>query len=333
MSPQPGLVGRLDPALAPFLTPTDRAAAVADPAAERERRRAERSASPNAGTTGLSGVSVEDVEIERGDPDVSAGLVALLPALGGEAPAAVVRVRLFRPTGGESRAPVLYLHGGAFVFGDIADSGRECAEICRATGRTVAMLDYRLAPEHPYPAALADGVLALLWLSGLPGGGRGRAAVVGSSAGGNLAAALALLVRDKGLDLIGLQVLISPVLDPRMASGSMEEFGTTPGWNGAACAVMWRQYLQGRPHEELPYAAPGLAEHLRGLPPALVVAAECDPLRDEGIAYAQRLMAAGVSVGLYNAPGAFHGFLSAAPDASVSGRVMSLITDALRRSP
>jgi len=324
------LVGRLDPALTPFLTSTDRAAAVADPAAERERRRAERGGVPDAGTTGVPGVSVEDVELDTGSQGVSPRAAALLSILGVAASGGAVRMRLFRPVEGGSGAPVLYLHGGAFVFGDIADSGRECAEICRATGRPVGMLDYRLAPEHPYPDALADAVVALLWLSTLSG--RGRVAVAGSSAGGNLAAALALLARDGGLDVISFQVLLSPVLDPVMGTSSMAEFATTLGWNGAACAVMWRQYLQGRPHPELPYAAPGCAEDVGGLPPALVVSAECDPLRDEGIAYAQRLLAAGVSVELYNAPGAFHGFLSAAPDAAVSRRVMSLITEALRRA-
>lgn len=330
MSPQPDLLRRLDPALVPFLTPTDRAAAVASPGPERDRRRAERGGVPDAGTTGVPGVSVDDVESEPGDPAVSHRAAALLSTLGVAASGDSVRMRLFRPVEGGSGAPVLYLHGGAFVFGDIADGGRECAEICRATGRAVAMLDYRLAPEHPYPDALADAVVALMWLSALSGGG--RVAVAGSSAGGNLAAALALLARDGGLDVISFQVLLSPVLDPVMGTPSMAEFATTPGWNGAACAVMWRQYLQGRPHREVPYAAPWLAEDLRGLPPALVISAECDPLRDEGIAYAQRLMGAGVRVELYNAPGAFHGFLSAVPDAAVSRRVMSLITEALRRS-
>ena len=325
---QGDVVTRLDPALAPFMPLTDRASAVDNPVAERERRKAEQARTSGDLAAWSSLVSVEDVEISLQHPDVFAQADAMLARLRPDATVGAVRVRVFRPRGAQIRNAVLYLHGGAFVFGDINDSGRQCAEISSATGSAVAMVDYRLAPENPYPAALADCALALLWLAGRRGD---PVAVVGSSAGGNLAAGLTLLARDSEVELIRFQALLSPALDPRLGTGSMTSFGTTPGWNGAACRVMWRQYLQGRRWEELRYGAPGLADDVSGLPPALIVTAECDPLRDEGIAYGQRLLAAGGNVELYNAPGAFHGFLTAAPQADVSRRVMSLLTGALRR--
>ena len=325
-----GAWAALDPALAACLPPGDRAAAVDDPVAERDRRRAGQDDGRAALGPWLRDLTVTDVVIDRAGAGAAE---AMLARLEGTAPAGAVPIRLYRPRDGRVDSAVLYLHGGAFVFGDIADSGRQCAEISGSTRSLVAMVDYRLAPEHPYPAALADCALALAWLArgadgAAPGG---RVAVMGSSAGGNLAAALTLLARDSDVDVIGLQALLSPALDPRLDSGSMTSFGATPGWNGAASRAMWRQYLQGRPPDQARYAAPALAGALGGLPPALVVTAQCDPLRDEAIGYAQLLMAEGTTVELYNAPGAFHGFLAAAPDAEVSRRVMSLMTAALLR--
>lgn len=330
MTPTRDVVPCLDPELAAAMPMGDRASSVAHPGPERDRRRAARAGDHEDLVPRSFGVSTEDVEIDPRDGAVAPRADALVARLGPRAPHVAVRMRLYRPRATPVRGTVLYLHGGAFVFGDIADSARQCAEISNATGNVVAMVDYRLAPENAYPAALIDCAHALAWLAGP--GGADRVTVIGSSAGGNLAAALTLLARDSRLDLVGFQVLLNPVLDPEPATGSMAAFDTTPGWNGAACRAMWRQYLRGRRWEDLPYAAPGRVADLSGLAPALIVTAERDPLRDEGIAYGQRLLAAGVSVALYNAPGAFHGFLAAAPDADVSRGVMSLVTAALGRS-
>ncbi|MDA8438832.1 MAG: alpha/beta hydrolase [Propionibacterium sp.] len=318
-----------DPDLAAAMPGGDRASAVTHPRPERERRRAERAGVDEDLVRRSFRVSTEDVEIGPGDAEIAPRADAMVARLGPAVHGGAVRMRLYRPRATHVRGTVLYLHGGAFVFGDIDDSARQCAEISSATGGVVAMVDYRLAPENPYPAALVDCAHALAWLAGP--GGADRVSVVGSSAGGNLAAALTLLARDSHVDLLGCQVLLNPVLDPELATGSMVAFDTTPGWNGAACRAMWRQYLPGRPWQDLAYAAPGRVADVSGLPPALIVTAERDPLRDEGIAYGQRLLAAGGSVELYNAPGAFHGFLAAAPDADVSRRAMSLVTGALRR--
>ena len=325
---------RLDPGLAPFMPRDDRAAAVENAVAERTRRMSERVAASDTLAAGaLLAVSVEDVEVCAGQVDAGDDSRAMVSRLDVGAASPGVRMRIYRPLDAPIRHAVLYLHGGAFVFGDITDSARQCAEISSTTHSLVAMLDYRLAPENPYPAALADSALALLWLarSGVAGEGH-RVAVVGSSAGGNLTAALAQLARDSHLDLISFQGLLSPVLDPALDSASMVAFGSTPGWNADACRVMWRQYLGGRALREAPYAAPGVADDLSHLPPAFIVTAECDPLRDEGIAYAQRLLAAGGRVELHHIPGAFHGFLAAAPDAETSRGVMRLLTRALSRA-
>jgi acetyl esterase/lipase len=240
------------------------------------------------------------------------------------------RVRLYRPRGGEGDLPgLLYLHGGGFCLGDIDLEHGLAVELCHTLGAVVASVDYRLAPEHPYPAGLEDCFAALRLLSDLDGVDAGRVAVHGQSAGGGLAAATALLARDRGGPALCFQALGIPELDDRLDTPSMRTFTGTPMWSRPQAELSWRYYLGGQ--EADGYAAPARAEDLTGLPPAYVVTCELDPLRDEGIAYAMRLLAAGVSVELHSFPGTVHGS-QVVRDAAVVRRMDAELIDALRRA-
>jgi acetyl esterase/lipase len=176
----------------------------------------------------------------------------------------------------------------------------------------VVSVDYRLAPENPFPAGLEDCYAALVWLhehAGDLGVDAGRIAINGGSAGGGLAAGLALLARDRGGPAICFQYLGIPELDDRLDTPSMQRFHDTPMWSRGAAEKSWEWYL-GDAHgtdDISPYAAPARATDLAGLPPAYISTMEFDPLRDEGIHYALKLLAAGVSVELHSFPGTFHG--------------------------
>jgi acetyl esterase/lipase len=232
--------------------------------------------------------------------------------LPGPAGAPPVPVRIYRPEGRSGPRPVLvYFHGGAFCLGDLESEHARCMRICAELGYPTVSVDYRLAPEHPFPAGVEDCYAALMWtahnLREL-GGDPARLAIGGASAGGGLAAAVALMARDRGAPALAFQLLIYPVLDDRMSTPSMRAFSDTPMWNRANSERMWRHYLGASRGEISSYAAPARAQELRGLAPAYVMTAEFDPLRDEGIEYASRLMQAGVPTELHNYPGAFHGF-------------------------
>jgi acetyl esterase len=228
-------------------------------------------------------------------------------------------VRVYRPTGPVAPLPgLLFIHGGGFVLGSVDLEHQVCVDLARALGIVVASVDYRLAPEHPYPAGLEDCYAALQLLTGLPEVDPTRVAVHGQSAGGCLAAGVALLARDRGGPALCFQSLDVPVTDDRLETTSMRSAGPWPMWSPSQAATSWRLYLDGEPADQ--YAAPARAEDLSGLPPAYVVTCELDPLRDEGIAYAARLMTAGVPVELHCWPGTFHG-VQIVPDAGVVRRM------------
>ncbi|MGH0035516.1 MAG: alpha/beta hydrolase [Myxococcota bacterium] len=236
-----------------------------------------------------------------------------------------VPVRIYRPSvsSGEPTAGLFEIHGGGFITGSIEMMDAWCQQAVEQLGVVVVSVEYRLAPEHPFPAAPEDCYAALGWMSrsaGDLGIDPERIAVVGQSAGGGLAAATALLARDRGGPAIRLQVLEIPELDDRLDTPSMHEFDDTPLWNRPNAVWSWRHYL-GADHdgEVSPYAAPARARDLAGLPPAYVSTMEFDPLRDEGIQYALRMLQAGVSVELHSFPGTFHGS-SLLPTADVSRR-------------
>lgn len=233
------------------------------------------------------------------------------------------RLRVYRPRTATD-AGVLYLHGGGFCLGDVDMEHAAAVQVATACDAVVVSVDYRLAPEHPYPAGLDDCLAGLRYLSGLVD----RIAVHGQSAGGGLAAAVALKARDAGGPRIVLQSLQMPELDDRLETPSMQDFVDTPLWSRPQAVRSWEHYLGGRPADG--YAAPARAEDLRGLPAAHVTVMELDPLRDEGIAYASRLLQAGVSVELHAYPGTFHG-AALAQDAAVCRRMSEDMLGALRR--
>ena len=248
-----------------------------------------------------------------------------------------VPIRIYTPTATTSspRAGYLHIHGGGFVIGDLDMSEQAPAEIARDAGAVVVSVGYRLAPEDPFPAGLEDCYAALEWLAseaGQLGVDPARIAVGGESAGGGLAAAVALLARDRGGPALTHQFLDIPELDDRLETASMKRFVDTPLWDRGKAELSWKYYLSGTPEVlGLQYAAPARMEDLSGLPPAFVATCEFDPLRDEGLIYAQRLLAAGVRVELHSYPGTFHGSI-AVPEAAVSRRMAADKKDAIRRA-
>ncbi|MCW3066744.1 MAG: esterase [Solirubrobacterales bacterium] len=210
----------------------------------------------------------------------------------------------------EPAGALLYLHGGGWVIGSAQSFDSFSRALANATGWLVATVDYRLAPEHPFPAAVEDSWAALRWLAEdatVHGVSSGRLAVGGDSAGGNLAAVVARRARDSGGPPVERQVLLNPVTDPRMDSDSYRDLGEGHGLSREAMEWFWEQYLQGA-DPETPDVAPARWTDLAGLPSALVLTASHDPLRDEGEDFAHRLAAAGVPVQLERMQGVLHGF-------------------------
>jgi acetyl esterase/lipase len=235
---------------------------------------------------------------------------------------------------------VYEIHGGGFMLGDVEMMDEWCQMIAALADAVVASVEYRLAPEHPFPAGIEDCHAGLVWLAReAPALGidPDRIAIAGQSAGGGLAAGLALMARDRGEPAICFQLLEIPELDDRLDTPSMRAFTDTPFWNRPNAIQSWKHYLGpdlGPDHEGEPsiYAAPARAkvEDLVGLPPAYVSTMEFDPLRDEGIRYAAAMLEAGVSVELHSYAGTFHGsaFL---PQAEPTRRNNEEIVTILRR--
>jgi acetyl esterase len=223
-----------------------------------------------------------------------------------------LRVRAYVPRGAGPRSLVVYFHGGGWVSGDLDMHDGVCRRLANRAGCVVVNVDYRLAPEHPFPAALDDAFRAVVWAyehaADLLAIGRGLT-VVGSSSGGNLAAAVALRARDQGGPPITLQVLLYPALDVSMNSPSFRELRRGYLLEADQMAWFWRQYLGDGPTQPHEWASPLQATSLTGLPRAVVVTAELDPLRDEGESYADRLRESGVEVSLERYEGQIHGFI------------------------
>lgn len=220
----------------------------------------------------------------------------------------MIGMRIFRPTPEAQKGTIVYLHGGGWVIGTLDGFTPVCRELAAASGLTVASVDYRLAPEHRFPGPVEDAYAALAWAArNLPG----PFVVMGDSAGGNLAAAVALKARDEGGPEIALQVLVYPVTDADFSRPSYAELGggnyqlmtDTMRW-------FWDHYAPEEAQRRDPLAAPLHAPDLAGLPPAIVVIAGCDPLRDEGLAYAERLREAGVPVAVDMHDDMIHGFFT-----------------------
>src|SRR5262249_32841322 len=232
------------------------------------------------------------------------------------------------------RPGLLDIHGGGFVVGSIDMEHAFGVSVARRLGAVMVTPEYRLAPEHPYPAGVEDCFASLQWLaanSHALGVDPARIAVGGQSAGGGLSAAVALLARDRGGPALCFQFLGIPELDHRLETTSMRTFVDTPMWHRANAILSWQYYL-GPDHtgEVSPYASPAIAPDLSGLPPAYVTTMEFDPLRDEGIIYALRMMEAGVCVELHSSPGTFHGS-GMMTTAAVSRRAHAELLVALER--
>ncbi|MVT02460.1 esterase [Enterobacter sp. 10-1] len=220
-----------------------------------------------------------------------------------------IALRAYTPVGlnTETAQPaMLFAHGGGWCLGSLALYDRPCQALANATGRIIVSVDYRLAPEHPFPRPLEDVYQALCWVYAQAqrlGIDSNRLAVGGDSAGGNLAAATALLARDRGGPRIEHQLLLYPALSRDMATGSYREFAEGYYLTRDAMAFCWHSYLGERRH---PHAEPLHATSLCGLPPATILSCEYDPLRDEAERYALRLQEAGVAVRCERLPGMVH---------------------------
>ncbi|MFE9320683.1 alpha/beta hydrolase [Nocardia sp. NPDC052278] len=232
-----------------------------------------------------------------------------------------VSVRVFRPKS-PSRRPipgVLYIHGGGYVSGNAATGDKFCRRAARELGVVAASVEYRLAPEHPYPTPLEDCYAALRWLADQPDVEADRIAIVGDSAGGGLAAALAILATERGDVRPVLQMLSYPMVDDRTVRRTDIDGSRIRLWNQRSNRFGWRSYLRGIDSAEMAHGAvPARWDDLSDLPPAWIGVGTNDLFHDEDLAYAERLRAAGVSCTVHVVPGAYHGFDAFEPRAAVS---------------
>jgi len=225
-----------------------------------------------------------------------------------------IAARIYTPEGSPPMGVLVYFHGGGWVLGDLESHDRVCRALANGAGCVVVSIDYRLAPEHVFPAGAMDCYAATQWVAENAasfGADRSRMAVGGDSAGGNLAAAVSLMARDRGGPAINFQLLLYPVPDCALDTPSQKEF-TEDGYvlSRADMEWFWKNYLDRAAEKNNPYACPLRAKNLSGLPPALVLTASHDPLRDEGERFAERLIAAGVKVTCTRYEGVTHGFVS-----------------------
>ena len=256
----------------------------------------------------------------------------------GPAGAPEVRVRLYRPAELAGPLPALYyIHGGGMVIGAIETEDAIVRSHCLEIGCAAVSVDYRLAPENPHPAPVEDCYAGLAWTA--ENAERldidpARIALYGGSAGGGLAAATALLARDRGGPALAYQMLLYPMLDDRCHSHSgreIEDIGVFDGWasrEGFQALLGERWGTDSIEH----HAAPARCPDLTGLPPAWIDVGELDALRDEGVDYAQRLMQAGVATDLHVTPGCFHASEVFVPEAASSRRIVAARIEALRRA-
>jgi acetyl esterase len=251
-----------------------------------------------------------------------------------DGPGGKLRVRIYRPRRESAQGVVVYYHGGGFVLGDLDGYDNVCRRLCDDSGAAVVSVDYRLAPEHPFPAAIEDAWAALQWVASQVGtiaSSEARVAVAGDSAGALLAAVMCILSRDRSGPAIAFQALVYPPA----AAGARGDFpsralhASGPTLTARAIDYFNRHYFGDEPPSD-PRAAPLFAEDLSGLPPALVQIAAYDPLRDEALAYGQRLLEAGNDVMVVEYHGLAHGFISMGGAVRAARLAQQQLADALR---
>jgi len=231
-------------------------------------------------------------------------------------PAGEVPVRIYTPDGRAPFPVLVWFHGGGWVLGSLDGSDHTCRELANTAGCIVVSVDYRLAPEHKFPACPDDCDCAYQWVmanAGSFGGDPRRVAVGGDSAGGNLAAVVALRARERGGPPPAFQLLVYPVTDHDFERPSYVANADGYSLTLVAMRWFWEQYVNSPDEMAHPHAAPLRAADLSGLPPALIITAEFDPLRDEGEAYGDRLRQAGVPVTVSRYDGMIHGFFNMFP--------------------
>lgn len=285
-----------------------------------ERRLAMGRALVRRGLPPIAGVAVEDRQVPGAD--------------GAPGPAVVVYETTDRTRPGGA---LLWIHGGGMVMGTPAQDHRWCSALAEELGIVVVSVDYRLAPEHPFPAGLDDCTAALRWLHGAAdelGVDPDRIAVGGASAGGGLAAAVCQRARDEGGSPVCLQLLSYPMLDDRTVLADDHDGRGAFVWTPTSNRFGWSAYLGGHPtlDDDRPYAAPGRTEDLSGLPPAWIGVGELDLFQPEDVAYARRLEAAGVPCELLEVPRMYHGADVLVPRAPGTQAYRASMVDALRRA-
>jgi acetyl esterase len=244
-----------------------------------------------------------------------------------------VGLRLYRPADGVLPA-FIYFHGGGWVVGDLDTHDVICRQIAAQSGAVVVAVDYRLAPEHRFPAAVDDAWSATTWIAAHAGDlgiDATRIAIGGDSAGAGLAAVVTLMARDAGAPRLAYQVLVYPVTDLRAESDSYATYAE--GYMLTRSAMKWyiAQYAPDAASWSDWRGSPLLAESVRGVPPALILAAQCDPLRSEGAQYARRLEQAGIAVDYVEYEGMIHGFLTMGGKIDAANRAVATIAAALRK--
>jgi acetyl esterase len=228
-------------------------------------------------------------------------------------PAGQIKVRVYRPSAGKELPLMVYFHGGGWVTGDLDRHDPLCRELTERIGCLTVSVDYRLAPENKFPAGLEDCYAAVKWAAANAvslGTDPRRLAVGGDSSGGNLAAAVSLMARDRSGPHIICQTLLYPVMDSSLDTPSQKQLAEGYFLTRARMQWYWKQYLASEADRANPYASLAHAANLKSLPPAIVITAEFDPLRDEGAAYAKALEQAGVKATYRCYEGTIHGFIS-----------------------
>ncbi|HEX4979949.1 MAG TPA: alpha/beta hydrolase [Acidimicrobiales bacterium] len=246
-------------------------------------------------------------------------------------PAGAIPARVYVPSDGAALPVVAYFHGGGWVLGGIESHDGSCRTLANVSGAIVVSVDYRLAPEHAFPAAVDDCWAATQWIAAHAadlGGDPARLAVAGDSAGGNLAAVVALMARDAGAPALRGQLLVYPVTDATMSHPSIDSNGEGYFLTKADMEWFYGHYAPERPED---WRLSPLLADVAGVAPAMVLTAEFDPLRDEGEAYGKRLEAAGVPVEVVRKDGLIHGFFGMGANVDAARAAMEQAGEALRK--